>query len=371
MLFLRPQLEKLGLVAEKSGVDALIIASPENVEYFTGVKSLADATLILFYDHKNRITRVYTPLLDYYRYRNQLADKNVEVIALSKTVKPEDAETIDLDWGELVKKLAESGRVGYDAGFTSPLAGVVLRSLKEYTDLTNSITSIRMVKEDWEVEAIKKAVDVTIEGIRRVAERAYEGVSETELAGIFEESVRRLGIEDYSFPPIINAMPNNSYPHNTPTANKVKKNDVIVVDVGVRVEGRCSDLTRVIIRGRIPADIKRLIEIVGEALAEAIDHIQPGAKAGEIADIAVKVMEKHGVRNRFIHGLGHGIGVVVHEPPYLRVGSETILDKNMVFTIEPGLYIPGYVGVRVEEDVLLTSRGARVLSESLNRIIET
>ncbi|MGC9182108.1 M24 family metallopeptidase [Thermogladius sp.] len=361
---------KVEEIAERRGLDAVVIVSPENVEYFTGVKSLADGVVLLFYDRRRRSTQVYTPLLDYYRYRDSLEASGVEVYGLSKTLKPSDARVVDKDWAELVKSLAGGGKVGLDARFTSPLMGVVMRSLGEYVDVSDDISKYRMVKEDWEIELIKRAVDVTIQGIRAVVDAVDVGVSEAELAGVFEGTVRKMGVEDYAFPLIVSTSPNNSYPHNTPTTAKVKQGDLIVIDVGVRVGGRCSDLTRVVKVGSIPGEFKRLVDVVVEAVSESIDSVQPGVKAGEVAERAIAVMERHGLKERFIHGLGHGIGVVVHEPPYLRVGHETVLEKNMVFTIEPGVYIPGVVGVRIEEDVLVDERGARVLSSSLSRVFE-
>ncbi len=367
---MRLMLGKLDEIAERSGVDAIIVASPENVEYFTGVKSLGDSTLLLFYNRRAGVPHLYVPLLEYYRYRDSLEGKGVEVYAISRTLKPSDAKVVEKDWGELVKTLVAGLKAGYDAGFPSPLATTVLRSIDEYVDVSNDISKVRMVKEDWEIELIERAVEVTAMGIKSVAEEAEEGVSETELAGVFEREVRRRGVEDYAFPPIISASPNNSYPHNTPTGNKIKAGDVLVVDVGVRIGGRCSDLTRVVKVGSIPGEVERIIEAVREAVSESLSIVQPGVKAGEVAEKAVRLMEKHGLKERFIHGLGHGIGVVVHEPPYLRLGSQTILEKNMVFTIEPGVYIPGVVGVRIEEDVVVEERGARVLSSSLDQVLQ-
>ncbi|NAZ27108.1 MAG: aminopeptidase P family protein, partial [Thermogladius sp.] len=187
-------LGKLDEIAERSGVDAIIVASPENVEYFTGVKSLGDSTLLLFYHRSAGVPHLYVPLLEYYRYRDSLEGKGVEVYAISRTLKPSDAKVVEKDWGELVKTLVAGLKAGYDAGFPSPLATTVLRSIGEYVDVSNDISKVRMVKEDWEIELIERAVEVTAMGIKSVAEEAEEGVSETELAGVFEREVRRRGV---------------------------------------------------------------------------------------------------------------------------------------------------------------------------------
>lgn len=367
---MRPQIAKLRRVAQEAGVGCLLIASPENVEYFTGVKSIADSALLLLYDQETDQAELYVPLLEYYRYRDALAGvSGVEVKAVSRALRPADAEVAAADWREVVARAASRGRLGVDIDFPSPLALTIHKSVQDYVNVSDLVARERMVKEGWEIELIKEAVRVTLEGIKAVYDAARPGVTEASLAGAFEAKARSMGVEDYPFQPIVSSMPNNSYPHNTPSSKRLGVADVVVVDVGVRVGGRCSDVTRLIVVGSVGERVKKAIEAVEQALLESVDRVSPGVTAGELAKAAVDLIEKSGFGGRFIHGLGHGIGVVVHEQPYIRLGHGTRLEKNMVLTIEPGIYLPGEFGVRLEEDVLVTERGAEVLSRGLELVL--
>ncbi|MCY0868134.1 MAG: Xaa-Pro peptidase family protein [Desulfurococcus sp.] len=362
------RLEKLLEVLEARGLQDLLVTSPDNVEYYTGVESIADATLLLHVSRDGGI-RLYTPLLEYYRYRSLLPE-SVEVYALSRSLKPSDARIAEKELKEVVKEIVESSsRIGVD-GIRGPVAALTSVPLGErVVDVSEDLWRQRMIKDSEEIKAIKRAVEITIKGVRTLLDNISEGVSETELAGFFEERVRREGVKKYAFEPIIAFKPNNSYPHTLPGSLRLGRRDLILVDVGVKYNGRCSDLTRMIVHGRPSPEEKRSLEAVEEALWEAVDYIQPGVKAGEVAEVASRVLEKHGLRDKFIHGLGHGIGVVVHEPPYLREGSTTVLEPGMVFTVEPGVYFNGRYGVRMEENVVVTKKGARVLSGRLKPLL--
>ncbi|MEZ0393886.1 MAG: M24 family metallopeptidase, partial [Desulfurococcaceae archaeon] len=195
-----------------------------------------------------------------------------------------------------------------------------------------------------------------------------EGVTEAELAGIFEASARKAGIDEFAFQSIVASKPSNSFPHVYPGLKRVGARDLVLFDVGVKVGGRCSDVTRMVVLGRPEDEEERALRAVEEALDAALERLAPGAKARDVHDVAVKVLEKHGLERHFIHGLGHGVGLAVHEPPYIREGSEDVLEPGMVVTIEPGVYFPNRFGVRIEEDVLITERGHEVITGSLQRI---
>jgi len=351
-------------------VDALILTAPDNTEYFTGVPTIADSTQILYAD-KNGSVKLYVPVLEFYRFRDSLKDR-AEVYGVSKSIKPDDAVVVDKDWKEIINDLLrESVKVGVDKSFPSTLSHLLTELPGErIVDASGRIWKERMVKTREEVNAIKKAIEITSKGICTLASMVTEGVTEAKLTGYFEERVRREGVSQYAFEPIISFKPNNSYPHNVPTSRKLGRSDIILVDVGVKYGGRCSDITRILKYGRLGEEEKKALELVEQALQIGIESIQPGVKAGEPASKVVEFFEKNGVGKKFIHGLGHGIGVVVHEPPYLRLGSETVLEPGMVFTVEPGLYYPGKFGVRLEEDVLLTKKGPRILSGKTRLIID-
>lgn len=368
---MKHRLDKLQTIAEKTGADLLIIHAPDNIDYFTGVQSLGDIAALLVYDKKADLTHLYVPLLEYQRYRDG-APESVEVVAVSKAIKPEGVPVIDLDWKEIVARHVERvERVGVDLSH----AGVILTQISEVTsskalNISDEIWKFRMIKDDDEIEAIKKAAEITSKGIQALLLDVREGVSEAELAGVFEYAVRKHGAERMAFDPIIAFKPNNAYPHTLPGGRKLGKDDMILVDVGVKFSGRCSDITRMIPWGTLRSDEKEVLDAVVEALQNSIDHVSPGVKACEVYEVAVKTLEKYGLKEKFIHGLGHGLGILVHEPPYLRHSSTRVLEPGMVFTIEPGVYVSGKFGVRVEEDVLVTERGAKVLSGKLELVLQ-
>lgn len=355
---------KLNLIIEELKVDAIILTAPDNVQYFTGVPTIADSVQILYFDKEGNI-RLYVPILEYYRFRDGLKDR-ATVYGVSKSIKPEDALVVDKDWREIISDiLRDKEKIGLDKSFSSPL-GYIAGELpsEKVVDASSRIWKERMIKNEEELSAIKKALEITSRGVHTLFSMITDGVSEAELSGYFEERVRREGVSQYAFEPIISFKPNNSYPHNVPTSKKLASNDIILIDVGVKYNGRCSDITRIIKRGRLNKEEKRVLELVEQALYIGIDSAGPGMKAGEVASKVVEFFDKNGVKNKFIHGLGHGIGVVVHEPPYLRLGNDVVLEPGMVFTIEPGLYFPGRFGIRLEEDIYLTKKGAVVLSKN-------
>ncbi len=366
---MKNMLYKLENILEDKGVEEAIITAPDNIEYFLGIRTIADSVLLLHYRRGENPT-LYVPLLEYYRFRDSLKDTGIEVVAVSRTLKPSDAVVVDLEWRKLIGKIVSSEKIGFDKSHVSPINSLVTSILGDkIIDLSSSINKYRMIKEDWEIKAIQKAVDVTGKGIAEIVNNLNNDLTETEAAGLFEYRVRRDGIDEYAFPPLLLFKPSNSYPHNLPSTRKLGRRNLVLMDVGVKYNGRCSDITRMAIWGRRVREELRVIEAVEEAIDNVIDSISPGSiTTGELASIAVKTLERHGLSEKFIHGLGHGFGILVHEPPYLRIGDKTTIEPGMVFTVEPGVYFAGKYGVRIEEDVLVTRKKARILSGNIRRV---
>lgn len=359
--------KKLERIAEEKGVKAVLIGSSDNIAYFLDTKIVGDALLLLYYSFDR--VELYTPLLEYYRFRDSLPS-DIEVYALSKTMKPSDAKVLEDDFRTIVKKIVENhDKIGVDLSHNSPHSRTFTTLPQDrVVDVSDSIDKVRMIKEDWELDRISKAVDITGYCIYRLINSLTEDTSETALAGLFEYEARQQDVEELAFPPLTLFKPGNSYPHNLPSGRRMSSNNLVLIDVGVKVENRCSDITRMVIYGKPSVDELRAIEAVEEALNAAIDSIEPGVKAKDVDKASRDVLEKHGLNERFIHGLGHGIGVNVHEPPYIRIGSETVIEPGMVFTIEPGVYFNGRFGVRLEEDVYVSKTKAVVLSKDIERV---
>lgn len=357
-------------IVERHNLDVLFITALDNIEYLVDTPTIGDSPLLLVYDKRGDRVQLYIPLLEYHRYRDSVP-RDIEIYAVSKAIKPSSIPVIDLEWKDIILKHSRDNRVGADLSHNSTLQRSILQALGEgVIDISNDMWRARMIKTNREIEIIGEASKITVKGILAIYSELRENISENTLAGVFERVIREHGAEKPAFDPIIAFKPNNAYPHTLPGRRVLKRRDLVLVDVGTRFRGRCSDITRMITWRRPSREEKKSIEAVLEALNVAIDVIKPGVRASEVYEAAAKTLEKYGLRDRFIHGLGHGIGVVVHEPPYLRSGSETVLEKNMVFTIEPGVYFHGEYGVRVEELVVVDNRGARILSRGIERVLE-
>lgn len=356
-------------LAERLGLDAIILTASDNISYLTGIDVVGDFVGVVAYTRKEG-WKVFVPLLEYYRFRNSLPG-DIEVVALSRALRPPDVVVTDKDWRAIISEIAGMGeKVGADLSHNSGLQ----QTLREagggkLIDISSEIWKARAIKTPAEIAAHKRAIEITAKGIRALIDSVTESSTESQLAGVFEARTRLEGVEKFAFEPIVAFKPSNSYPHTLPSARKIgARGDLVLIDVGVKYRGRCSDLTRMAVVGKLDKDERTALEAVEEALMEAVDLIKPGAKASDVFEAAAKVLEKYGLREKFVHGLGHGIGVVVHEPPYIRQGNDAVIEPNMLFTIEPGVYFNNKYGVRLEEDVLVTKRGARVLSGRLQRV---
>lgn len=227
------------------------------------------------------------------------------------------------------------------------------------------VSPFRESKDDHEIAAIGKAV--------RVAERAFRGLiasgakgfvgrREVELAAELEYRMRQEGAEGASFPTIVAAGSHGALPHYRPAGARIREGQAVLIDWGAVVDGYCSDLTRVVFTARIPPQLGEVYEVVLRAQCAGIAAVRAGRSASAVDAAARSVIEQAGYGPQFGHGLGHGVGLVVHEAPRVSARCDERLRKHAVVTIEPGVYLPGVGGVRIEDDVLVESDRGRVLS---------
>lgn len=221
----------------------------------------------------------------------------------------------------------------------------------------------RATKDGEEVKLIQKAVRIQEEAFRRTCRYIKPGMTEGEIAGYLEMQMRSLGAEGPGFDTIVGAGVNSSKPHYTPGLAKAKQGNIILIDWGATYEGYRSDMTRVITLGKWPRKIKEIYPIVLDAHLAAADKIAPGVPLYDIWKAAHDVIRKAGHAKRFRHGLGHGIGLDIHESPNMSLKSKGVLEVNQVVTVEPGIYLPGVGGVRIEDDILVTAKGHRVMCD--------
>jgi Xaa-Pro aminopeptidase len=233
------------------------------------------------------------------------------------------------------------------------------------TSVAEVVSDLRRVKDPHEVRAIRKAIRLAERAFRELVHQGAGGLvgrSERDVAAELEHRMRRLGADKAAFETIVAAGAHGSIPHYRPGTAEIQRDQPVLVDWGARVEGYCSDLTRVVFTGRIPPKLAEIHQVVvcaqGAALAAIRSRI--GCKTADAS--ARGVIERAGYGREFVHGLGHGIGRQVHEAPALTRFSKGRLRAGMIVTVEPGIYLPGIGGVRIEDDVQVTSDGCRKLS---------
>lgn len=222
-------------------------------------------------------------------------------------------------------------------------------------------TRIRMVKEPGEVEAIERAAALADAAFEHAVHRLRPGITEARVALEIEWFIRQGG-GTVPFPVIVAAGPRGAMPHARPSDRRIEGGDAVVVDLGASLDGYCSDLTRTVFVSTISEKQAQVYEVVTRAQKAALEALRPGTVARDVDAVARRVIEEAGLGEFFGHGLGHGVGLDVHELPSLRPGEEEVLRPGMVFTVEPGVYLPGEFGCRVEDLVVLEESGPRLLS---------
>jgi Xaa-Pro aminopeptidase len=242
-------------------------------------------------------------------------------------------------------------------------AAVVAKVGDERVVDTNGLAaSLRMRKDAMEVAMIEKAIDVAQHGLAAAIERLEPGMSENQFSAVLEYEMKWRGANGAGFTPIIGSGSNSSIIHHS-TGHTPIHEGVLLIDWGCVVDGYNSDLTRTFGVGHMPAKLREAYRVVLDAQLAAIDAIRPGTMCAEIDAVARKIITDAGLGQYFGHGLGHGLGMDVHEGPYFNsLSTDVPVEAGLVMTVEPGVYIPGLGGVRVEDDVLVTDGGCRVLS---------
>jgi Xaa-Pro aminopeptidase len=336
-------------------LDALLLTHPPDLAYltdFTGDDSIGLITAAGFFlvtDFRyQEQARIEAPWLPIVLREGKMSD------ALAKTVLN-----------------ASAARIGFETNFTTfgqvralEAALIELKAPKiELVPVDDVMVNLRKVKDAAEVQIIRDAISVAEEAYLAVRKQIKIGQTENYLAGLMAFEMRCRGASDSSFPVIIGAGPGSSLPHYRPGDVKVRQDEPLLIDWGARFKGYCSDLTRTLLLGRVSPEIKKAYNIVLEAQLAAIAFLRPGVTTGQADRVARDVIDKAGFAENFGHGLGHGIGRDIHELPTMRkTGGDEELRPGMIVTVEPGVYLPGVGGVRIEDDVLITPGGHEVLS---------
>jgi Xaa-Pro aminopeptidase len=351
-----PRVQAVQRALDAAGCDALLVTDDVNRRWLTGFSGSAGLVLV---------TRTDAWLVTDGRYAEQAG---AEVTAASAPVEVLVERSVDAQRRAVSARAAGLARVGLEAA-TVPWAQVRDYDAHWFPDAElvptdDVVETHRRVKDVAELARIEAAAGVADRALAAVRPLLGQGPTELEVAFELEAAMRRLGAEGPSFDTIVAAGPNASRPHARPTSRRLQPGDTVVVDMGAVIDGYCSDMTRTFVLGEPDATQQRLLDVVGRAQRRGVETVADGVPAADVDAACRALIEEAGLGEHFVHGTGHGVGLRIHEDPRLGSTSADVLAAGNVVTVEPGVYLPGVAGVRIEDLVVVGEGGARALSAS-------
>jgi Xaa-Pro aminopeptidase len=350
-IFLRRR-ESLRRILVKKSLPALLVTDERNVTYLTGFTG-DSSSLVVTADRECLISDE--------RYTQQLAE---ECPDLSLQIRGPGKKLIDFI-AEVLGSLAHSG-LGIEAEALSVGNYEKLRKGLKATSLATTsgiVESLREIKDEGEIQETRRAVAIAERAFAAIRQSLKLGRTEKEIADELEYQIRLAGGTCGAFPSIVGVGPRAALPHGRPISeSKIGDFDFVLIDWGARGKLYHSDLTRVLVTGKLSPQLQNVYGVVLRAQRAAIAAIRPGAVMKEVDAVARQVIENAGFGKAFGHSLGHGIGLAVHELPRLAPDQDRKLAAGMIVTVEPGVYLPGWGGVRIEDDVLVTAEGCEILT---------
>ena len=338
------------------GAKNLLITSPYNVSYLTGFTG-EDSFLW--------ITPKEVVLLSDARYEEQIQSevKDVELLIRAPS-------TTIIDAAANALAVRDQAEIWVEAASTSVAQWERLGSQlpnKALASCSGAVEGLREIKDAYELNAIQDSIRIAERAFKATTELLEPEMSEKQIADELEFAMRRLGAESAAFKIIVGVGERSALPHGRPSNKPLRDSSFVLIDWGAKKNGYLSDLTRIVLTDKPPANkpsakLEKMYRAVLQAQMDAIAAIKPGVLMSQIDAVARKALEKAGLEKRFTHGLGHSFGLEIHESVRLGKGQERPLEAGMVITVEPGVYIPGFGGVRIEDDVLVTDSGNQVLT---------
>ncbi|MBK6646250.1 MAG: aminopeptidase P family protein [Anaerolineales bacterium] len=362
----RSRLDRLTASLLNSNLDAVILNPGPTLKYLTGINfHLMERPVVLFVspgkDPVLVLPELELPKVDLFPYK-------VQGIAYGENPS---------GWDDAFRKAAQA--LGLDA----KRIGVEPRQLRllefrhvkagapeaDFPDATDVLAELRLRKDKAEVDAMRRAVKIAQDALEAVIPQIKVGMTEREVASELVMQLLKHGSEsEMPFAPIVSAGPNSANPHASPTDRKLQTGDLLVVDWGAAYDGYISDLTRTFAVGEVDEEYKMIHRIVQDANAAGRAAAKPGVPCADVDKAARDVIEKAGYGKFFTHRTGHGIGMEGHEAPYMRGDNMQVLEPGMAFTVEPGIYLLGRNGVRIEDNMVISESGAESLSDMSREI---
>lgn len=351
-------LEKLTSLLQQASLDALVLNPSPSLTYLTGLHfHLMERPVLGFFTAEGNAALVLPEL-----EMQKLAGRDIAAFPYGEP---------PASWNEAFSRAVASLHLDGKRLGIEPLHLRILefRYLEAaapravFPDAAEVVAALRICKTEAEIAAMRRAVDIAQNALLATLPRVKIGVSERDIAAELTLQLLRHGSDgDFPFAPIVSGGPNAANPHATPSARKLQEGDLLVIDWGARVDGYISDITRTFALGALDEESRKIHEIVQQANAAGRAAGKPGLPARVVDEAAREVIEAAGYGKFFTHRTGHGIGMEAHEPPFMRGDNERILQPGMAYTVEPGIYLPGKNGVRIEDDMILTESGAESLS---------
>lgn len=345
------RLQRTQAAVEQRRLDALLVSYLPNIRYLCGFTGSSGVLLMTARDKV---------LLTDGRYTEQakLEVKNAKVKIVKKAALAAAAEWLG--------KRPRLTRIGIESAHLSVAErdSLVKAIGKEKKIIASApiVEPLRMIKDEDEIKSIRAACKLGVDLFRTLTSKLRPKITESQLAGELEFAARQAGVEQMAFSTIIASGKRSALPHGRASNAPIEAQGFVVCDFGVILAGYCSDMTRTVHVGRPQTEASSAYAAVKEAQQAALDAVKPGATAGEVDSAARKLLYNHGLGKFFTHSTGHGLGLEIHEAPKIAAAQKEVLRPGMVITIEPGVYLPGKWGIRIEDTVVVTETGCEILT---------
>lgn len=346
----RSHVEQVQKVLNQNALDALLLTSRENKYYTAGLYSGSGFVMVLTND-------CYVIVDGRYYVQQKSQTEAGKTLLINK----------DCTAWDHVNQIAQKkniDKLGFEQEDVSFACYQAMKAVVFPELVPVSMGSARMKKDEREMNAIRKACEIADQGYSYIVNQIRPGMTEKEVENRLLYYMKSIGAQKESFDIIVASGPNGAKPHAKAGQRIIQQGDFVTMDFGARFEEYCSDLTRTVAVGSAQSVLYQIYEIVRIAQETAIHAIRPGKRCREIDSCARSVIEKAGYGKEFTHNLGHGIGIACHESPDFSGMDDTILEPGMVLTVEPGIYVEGIGGVRIEDDILVTASGCEILTRS-------